>query len=292
MIREYIEDIIDEVFIREDISALAKSIFLGNRKELSEGIKSLFVDTGQIHLLAISGLHMNIIILGLLFFSSIININYRVKYIMTFIIISLYTLLLGFSASIMRSYIMISIYLISKIFLIEIDKLKSLILAFIIILFIDVNMINDIGFILSFIASFSLVYIVPKYRTDSIVLNSIIASFIIQTLSTGVFIKYFSKIYIFAFLLNIITIPIFTLIIPLIFITVIFNVIHINIFNELLVFIITFLYKSIIFIIYYFNEYMITFVQINWNIPVTLIRLIYVILLSIFLFKKSKNILE
>ena len=106
-------------------------MILGQKDDLSESEKLMFTRTGTSHIIAISGLHTGILSGLIIFMMGRVNKVY--KLVVLFIIMFLYSIMVGNSPSIIRAIMfMISLYL--SFFLDrKIDKISTL--SFIGILF-------------------------------------------------------------------------------------------------------------------------------------------------------------
>ncbi|MFH1621750.1 MAG: ComEC/Rec2 family competence protein [Candidatus Omnitrophota bacterium] len=138
------------------------AFILGDRSGLSEELYSVFKYTGTVHILAISGLHIGIIIFILLVFLKAIGLKLRIRFIITILFLLFYSFMTGLRPSVVRATIMGITFLLSYIVKREYHIYNSLALAAIIILAIWPWQIFDIGFQLSFISVISIVFISPK----------------------------------------------------------------------------------------------------------------------------------
>lgn len=144
---------------------MASTLILGYRADLSKETLAAYSKTGTIHALSVSGMHVGIIYIMLNWCLSFLDRNKLGKISKTLIICSLiwyYSLLTGFSPSVLRSAIMITIFIIAK----QINRGNNSynVLAFtaFILLVFNPFLIWDVGFQLSFLAVFGLVYFQPK----------------------------------------------------------------------------------------------------------------------------------
>ncbi len=96
-------------------SSLLSAILLGNRHEMPKDIVEEFQVAGAAHLLAVSGIHAAILI-GVLVALTRPFFSNRTAIPLILIVLGLYTLMVGASASVMRAAIMGSIYLIATSF--------------------------------------------------------------------------------------------------------------------------------------------------------------------------------
>lgn len=149
----------------DEAFAVASTLVLGYRADLSKETLSAYSKTGTIHALSVSGAHVGIIFFLLNAMLSFLDRNKLLKLIKLFIICCLiwyYALLTGFSSSVLRSAIMITIFILAKSFNRSNNNYNILAFTAFILLFYNPFYIWDVGFQLSFIAVFGLIYLQPK----------------------------------------------------------------------------------------------------------------------------------
>ncbi|MBN1405995.1 MAG: DNA internalization-related competence protein ComEC/Rec2 [Candidatus Omnitrophica bacterium] len=134
---------------------------LGLRSEVSDEQRGLFVKTGTAHILAISGLHLSIIAYILFISLGLLRIPYNTRSALVIIAVILYAALSGSTTPVIRSAIMITVYLLGRMLNRQTDTYNSLSLAGIIILLFNPTQLFDAGFVLSFSCIFSLLYFYP-----------------------------------------------------------------------------------------------------------------------------------
>ncbi|MFC1709113.1 ComEC/Rec2 family competence protein [Candidatus Omnitrophota bacterium] len=138
------------------------AIILGDRSGLSKEAYSVFKYTGTVHILAISGLHIGIIIFILLIFLKSIRIKPKMRFVLTVVFLLFYSFMTGLRPSVVRAVIMGTTFLLSFLVKREYHVYNSLALAAIVILAIWPWQVFDIGFQLSFISVLSIVFVSPK----------------------------------------------------------------------------------------------------------------------------------
>ena len=145
---------IEQSSLQTQNKALLKGIILADRTEIDKEIIQNFTRTGLIHILAISGSHMAIIFLLILFFlKPIFSIKYKnVPIYLSLLAIWAFAILIDYGNSVMRSCIMISIYYIMIFLQRKPDLLHSIALSALLILTWDTHQLFNIGFQFSFIA--------------------------------------------------------------------------------------------------------------------------------------------
>lgn len=155
--RQLIKD--DEAF------AVASTLVLGYRADLSKETLAAYSKTGTIHALSVSGMHVGLVYLmlhAMLFFLNRKKATIIIKIIFIILAIWAYSLITGFAPSVLRSAIMLSIYILSKQFKKSNNSYNILAFAAFTLLIYNPFFIWDVGFQLSFISVFGLIYLQPK----------------------------------------------------------------------------------------------------------------------------------
>ena len=147
---------IDELYEKEDAEFL-KGILIGKTDGIDEETKNNFKDSSISHILAISGLHVSYVILGINLIINKIIKDKKKQNIIMIVFVLLYMFLTGFTASCIRSCIMISMTLISSIFYRKNNVYISIILSFFILIMINPFNIYNIGMWLSFAGTIGII---------------------------------------------------------------------------------------------------------------------------------------
>ena len=144
--------------------AVASTLILGYRADLSPETLAAYSRTGTIHALSVSGMHVGIIYMVIEWALSYLNRkkSWRIiKVILVLVLIWFYTLLTGCSASVLRSAIMLSVLATAKTFRMNTNSYNILAFSAFCLLLYDPFLIWDVGFQLSFLAVFGLIYLQP-----------------------------------------------------------------------------------------------------------------------------------
>lgn len=149
-------------YLDDENSDLIKGIILGDYSYLDEDYLKAYREIGLAHILAVSGLHIGIIAGAIVFFLSLIGVNRRWNVAITIITIWVYAYLIGFPSSILRANIMFSMIFIAGLIAEPYDSINSLFLSFWILILFKPLSIFSVGFQLSYVASFSILYFTPK----------------------------------------------------------------------------------------------------------------------------------
>lgn len=145
-------------------SDLMKGIILGDYSYLDEDYLKAYREIGLAHILAVSGLHIGIIAGAMVFFMSRIGLKRKWNIIITISMIWIYGYLIGFPASILRANIMFSLLFVASLIAEPYDSINALFLSFWILLLFNPLNIFSVGFQLSYVATFSILFFTPKIR--------------------------------------------------------------------------------------------------------------------------------
>ncbi len=150
--------------LRGDPAHLLKGILLGERKGLSKRVQRAFADAGVIHVLAVSGLHVGLVITIFLTLFRALRLGFRPSSLATILVLAAYCGVAQFRPSVVRSTIMGALILWGLCMQRKTDLLNSIGAAGLLILLLNPLSIFDIGFQLSFVATISIVYLYPRLR--------------------------------------------------------------------------------------------------------------------------------
>lgn len=149
----------------DEAFAVASTLILGYRADLSEETLAAYSKTGTIHALSVSGMHVGIIyiVLNWLLYFLDSKTSLRItKIILICTLIWFYALITGFSPSVLRSTIMISVYILAKSFNKHTNGYNILTFTAFCLLVYNPFLIWDVGFQLSFLAVLGLIYLQQK----------------------------------------------------------------------------------------------------------------------------------
>lgn len=213
--------------LTEDNAELAYSALFGDKTELSDSHIIIFRYAGVAHLLAVSGLHVGIIVTTLTFLLKPLKHKRWLQFWIISAFLMFYVYLCDFSMSVIRASIMAVILLISKITQEEYDIYNSIAIACIVIYLFNPLCVFDVSFLMSFSCVLGIAMLSKPIKRALLKLKvhpklaSSLAISISTTLAlvmiTSFYFGNFNAISIFA---NIILIPLFTLaFIPIFIIT-------------------------------------------------------------------------
>ena len=152
-LQNYFSAVLDKHLTGNELG-VSKALILGDRSSLDSEITGKFGNTGAMHILAVSGLHVGILIQILTLFFGLFKkwISKNRAIIIALVIVWIYSLLTGFSASVVRSVVMFSLLIGSNLMQKNYNPFNVLAFSAVIILVWNPHFLFDIGFQLSYLA--------------------------------------------------------------------------------------------------------------------------------------------
>lgn len=210
-------------------AGISYAVLFGDKSGVDQTIESAYQSSGIIHVLTVSGLHVGFLISLIFFVLKLCRVNKYVRFVATSIFIFFYAYLCGFSPSVLRAGIMAIVLMISKLTMRKYDNLNSLgIAGFAICLFSPLSAL-DIGFQMSFFCVASIFMISPiltrllakvvPYKISSLLALSISA----QIGIIPIIASFGANLNIFSILANLIVVPLFSIIYPILFLLSFFS---------------------------------------------------------------------
>lgn len=191
---------------------------------LSKEIKESYRINGISHLFSVSGMHINFFVSIIYLYLNKITYNKRIKYLITNIFIITYLILFP-SSSLLRSAVMSILYSINYLLKLKIKKIDILLLTLGVSLLINPFIIYDLGYIYSYTITFFLVLSSSTLKKKNKINKIIYISLLSFLASIPITIYNSFEINIISILLNIILVPIISIIIlPLTILTYIFPI--------------------------------------------------------------------
>lgn len=201
---------------------LLSALILGDKSDVEPSIRDSFAETGVIHVLAVSGLHVGYILIILLLLKNMLGLPWGWDRIIVILGLSIFVMITGGKASVVRASIMAGLYILAPVVNRQVNIWNIIATAGFIILCFNPMDLFDLGFQLSFLAVISIVFfynwlnetLPEKIRVNNILNNNIrfvwglfLVSFAAQigTLPLTSFV--FGKIPIVALIANVFIVP-------------------------------------------------------------------------------------
>ena len=210
-------------FLTPRSAGILSALILGEKSEIEETTRNDFANTGVIHVLAVSGLHVGYVSLILITIFGLLRLPHPIQMGSVIAGLIFYVGLTGAAPSVMRASIMASLMIIGGLLERKSDILNMLAAAAFIILVISPAQLENIGFQLSFLAVLSIVTlfpvfkkvvsIIPLSKTGGVgkviypILDLFLVSLAAQLGTLAITIFYFHKIPIVSLLANLVVVP-------------------------------------------------------------------------------------
>lgn len=233
-IRRFFQDFINKNIpygMSEEASNLMIGVILGKNTAENESIQS-YRKLGLSHLLAISGLHMGIICIFILNVFRIIGINRNYSLIITIIILGLYLHIIGYKASAIRSFLMITLGMTAAILHKGYNPRKSLAFAVFVIVLLNPYRVLDIGLIMSIMAMIAIIYFYPDFNiidtSDFQIMSTLKMLIVINLALFPVIVYYYNEFNLLTLIANLLIVPLFTIALITAFIKLLVSIFSIN----------------------------------------------------------------
>jgi competence protein ComEC len=217
--RNFLINVLDKSGLKNENLSVAKALILGEKSGLDRETMNAYSASGTMHVLAVSGLHVGIVMLLLSFFlKPLKNIpKGRIIYVALLVVfIWLYALLTGLSPSVMRATFMFTFVIMGKEMERDTSVYQSIMVSAFLLILMDPMVIFDVGFQLSYLAVIGIVFFQPKiyklffskyYLVDKVwQITSVSIAAQLATVSLGLF--YFHQFPNLFLISNLIAIPI------------------------------------------------------------------------------------
>ncbi len=225
-LREQFLTILSQQGIQGAEYAVASAILLGYSDELTPELRSAYQNSGTMHILCVSGLHVGLfamVVMNLLFFLKRSRWKLILKALIVLIAIWGYSLITGFSPSVLRAATMFTFITLGQCLERNTSIYNSLAISVIVLLFYDPMMLYSIGFQLSYLAVIGIVLIqkliIQLWEVENRAIKYFweltAVSIAAQLATSPLAIYYFHQFPNYFILSNIVASPISVLVIPL-----------------------------------------------------------------------------
>jgi competence protein ComEC len=160
----------------KNAASVASTLILGYRSDLSSEILDAYSKTGTMHVLSVSGMHVGIVFIVMIFLLKFMDRNKKLRLIRAALIITLiwfYTIVTGFSSAACRAALMLSFVTIGRAIHRQQNTYNLLAISAVLLLIYDPFFLFEVGFQLSYLAVLGLVYLYPKIYRLFIIENSL-----------------------------------------------------------------------------------------------------------------------
>lgn len=145
-------------------AALIYGLLIGDQSEIKDDVQQSFRDTGVIHVLAVSGMHVGFVVVALIFFFRSIRVTEPWRTVLVILSVFFYATLTGNHSPVFRAAIMAALILAAPLLQRRIDPLNILSLAALVILLNNPLQLFMTGFQLSFMACLGMLLLYQRFR--------------------------------------------------------------------------------------------------------------------------------
>lgn len=236
--RDYLIAQFSKLGYPEKTQGFIETLLFGKKNNLNDEIQQQFKDFGILHVLAVSGMHVVLLFSTISYILSYLRVPKKAVTVILVLFLLIFSLMAGFSGSVVRASLMCLMAIIGTVSGRRINTTNILVGSMLIILLIDPNYLFDVGFQLSYLAVFAIVFcypIIQSYFTfKNWILNyfgqligiSLVAQLGVLPLS----IYYFKQIPLLFLIGNLIAIPITSFLLSAWFLQMLLSLISVKIF--------------------------------------------------------------
>lgn len=159
-LRDRFFEVLDALFPPEQ-SALVKGIAFGARAAISPLVNEAFTETGVVHILSVSGLHVGLVLGFVLWIARLLQLRSGATLLVSSLVLLFYDLMVGARPPVVRATVMAVLFLWAKHLGRERDWPTALAAAALVILFANPLAVGDPGFQLSFAATWGILFLGP-----------------------------------------------------------------------------------------------------------------------------------
>jgi competence protein ComEC len=210
---------------RPESRGMLEALLLGRRANLSAGLKTLMIKTGTYHVLAISGLHVGIVVLVLTSFLSVLRLGRTGRILVALVCVLCYVVFTGARPSAQRAWTFFMLVGLTKLLQWKTDYPNCVCAAGTVLLLVAPHLAWDVGFKLSLGAVFGITLLVPQLgsgmtravsrydRVKNYITLGLAASFAAQVFTLPVVLYHFGRVSLMGPVANLMLLPLVTLIV-------------------------------------------------------------------------------
>lgn len=213
-------EIIDAYVKDRESAALTKAMLIGYRNDLDTEVVTSFTETGVVHILAVSGMHVGIVLVFARYLFHVITFGLRKKSMFSsagiISLLWLYALVTGLSSPVVRAVLMFTFFEVATLFRYKTDPYNILASSAAFILLWSPGELYNVGFQLSYAAMVGIfafykplrnIYI-SRYAVMDYIWSVIAVSLAAQVGTLAISLYYFHQFPLYFLLCNLLTLPV------------------------------------------------------------------------------------
>ncbi|HBM4574247.1 TPA: DNA internalization-related competence protein ComEC/Rec2, partial [Listeria innocua] len=201
--------------ISPKITPYLLALIIGEKNGFSPEMYEVYQQMGVVHLLAISGLHVNLLIGSIYFLLLKFGITRERVTVSLLVLLPFYVILTGASPPVIRAATMTALLLLSEKYAAKWSSFSVICISFILFFIIQPHVIYEVGFQLSYVVSFGIILSSRQIlvRQQSPFVKSLTISFISTMMSSVVMMYHFYSFSWVGIFFNLLYVPLFTIIV-------------------------------------------------------------------------------
>jgi|AntRauTorckE6833_2_1112554.scaffolds.fasta_scaffold01548_6 competence protein ComEC len=220
--RHYLSEVLRRYGLEGNEFSLATALVLGYDKYLAGEMRSWYTNAGAMHILCVSGLHVGIIYVVMMFLLGLLPFTSKtfntLKVVLVILFIWGYAFVTGLEPAVMRASVMFTMVAFGKLLQRKARIYNTLAASAFIMLLYNPNMLLWVGFQMSYLAVFGIVWLqpgiynwwAPKNRLADYFWGLVAVSLAAQIILFPLLLFYFHKISLIFFITNLFAIPMAT----------------------------------------------------------------------------------
>lgn len=222
-IRNHSIDKLSKTAIKPKQRAVLQALVLGHKKDIDEEQYRAFAAAGALHILAVSGLHVGILFLVFTqLLSPLLHVKFgkQIRAVIVVLLLWAFAVLAGLSPSVVRSVTMFSFFALAGMLERPTNGFNTLYLSYFVLLLFEPSWLFHVGFQLSYLAVFHILWIqprlyklyIPKYYLDKLIWGICTVTLAAQIGVAPLSMFYFHQFPGLFFLTNLVILPFLSLI--------------------------------------------------------------------------------
>ena len=163
-IKAQVVEVLRNSGLSQEAFSICSALLVGYDDEISGDVMSSFSHSGTLHVLSVSGMHTGLLYGLIVFIFQLIDKHDRykkTKCVFVVALLFLFVLITGFSPSVLRAALMLTLVILGKTFYRNGNAYNTLVFSAFLLLLFNPLLIMDVGFLLSYLAVFGIMYLYP-----------------------------------------------------------------------------------------------------------------------------------
>lgn len=194
----------------EPAGSFTEALILGEQAQLPQELYEQFQQLGIVHILALSGAQVGLVAAFFFYVCIRLGISRSRAALLVAAVLPLYAVMTGLSPSIIRASAMAVLFFLGQAVGIRLSAEKTLVICFLIYLFIDPYQLFQAGFQLSFVLTYSLILSSSLFRNKGPLSLLFLMTTICQLASLPIIVFHFYEVSLIGFLSNLLFVPLFS----------------------------------------------------------------------------------